>query len=439
MSKIHIAIIGGGCAGLSAAAALVDRGYHVTLFEASAQLGGRARTVLVESNSLMHLLDNGQHILLGAYRETLALLRKVSVDENLAFMRLPLHINMQAASAKSVFLLKSAHFLPAPFNMLVGLLTCNGLSFSERIAAIKLILHVKSTHYKITSDISLEQYLVDHKQTSRLIEMLWEPLCLAALNTPVAIASTRVFLNILKDSFSGSKKNCDFLLPRLDLSKIIANPLSQYIQSKGGEISLNKRIRSLQLEGDGFSLETRDGKAFFSHVIVAVSPTRVDKLIESLPRLQAALRQTQTYGYQPIYTIYLQYPPETKLPSVMSGLSGSLGQWVFDRGQLCNQKGLIAVVVSATGVHQQLSQDELAWKVAKELSQAFSQLSKPLWHKVIAEKRATFSCTPNLARPTNKTVQPNLFLAGDYTFADYPATIEGAVRSGIVCANLISL
>ncbi|NOT64988.1 MAG: FAD-dependent oxidoreductase [Methylotenera sp.] len=437
MSKPHIAIIGGGCAGLSAAATLVERGYQVTLFEASAQLGGRARTVLVENNSLMHLLDNGQHILLGAYRETLALLRKAGVDENLAFMRLPLHINMQAAPTKSVFSLKAAQSLPAPLNMLVGLLTCKGLSFSERLAAIKLMAHLKNTDYKLANDTALEQYLIEKKQTKKLMQMLWEPLCLAALNTPMTIASTQIFLNVLKDSFSGSKQNSDFLLPKLDLSRIIATPLAQYIQSKGGEIKLNRRVRNLQTEGDGFSLETKDGKAFFSHVIIAVPPARLDTLAEALPKMQIALKQTQTYGYQPIYTVYLQYPPETKLPSVISGLAGSLGQWIFDRGQLCGQKGLIAVVVSATGAHQLLSHDELALTIAKELSQIYAQLAKPLWHKVIAEKRATFSCTPNLARPTNKTTQPNLFLAGDYTYADYPATIEGAARSGIACADLV--
>lgn len=437
MSKPHIAIIGGGCAGLSAAATLVERGYQVTLFEASAQLGGRARTVLVENNSLMHLLDNGQHILLGAYRETLALLRKAGVDENLAFMRLPLHINMQAAPTKSVFSLKAAQSLPAPLNMLVGLLTCKGLSFSERLAAIKLMAHLKNTDYKLANDTALEQYLIEKKQTKKLMQMLWEPLCLAALNTPMAIASTQIFLNVLKDSFSGSKQNTDFLLPKLDLSQIIATPLAQYIASKGGEIKLNRRVRNLQAESDGFSLETKDGTTFFSHVIIAVPPARLDTLVEALPKMQIALKQTQTYGYQPIYTVYLQYPPETKLPSVISGLAGSLGQWIFDRGQLCGQKGLIAVVVSATGAHQLLSHDELALTIAKELSQIYAQLAKPLWHKVIAEKRATFSCTPNLARPTNKTTQPNLFLAGDYTYADYPATIEGAARSGIACADLV--
>jgi len=443
ISNTHIAIIGGGCAGLSAAVALVDRGFHVTIFDSSSQLGGRARTVLVENNSLMHLLDNGQHILLGAYRETLTLLRKVGVDENQAFLRQPLKIKMQSSAAETIFSLKSAHYLPAPLDMLVGLITCKGLDFSERIAAIKLMVYLKKTHYKIANDKTLESFLIEQKQSHQLIKMLWEPLCLAALNTPVARASTCIFLNVIKDSFSGStftsrKKSSDFLLPSLDLSKIIAYPLSQYILSKGGEIKLNRRIRSLAIHDDGFCLESRDGQSLFSHVIIAVPPARLDKLIGSIPKLKNVLLKTQSYGYQPIYTIFLQYPPQTTLPDVMSGLSNTLGQWVFDRGRLCNQNGLFAVIVSASGPHQLLSHDELALTIAKELNQAFPNIPKPLWHKVIAEKRATFSCTPDLARPTNKTLQPKLYIAGDYTYADYPATIEGAVRSGIACANLIS-
>jgi squalene-associated FAD-dependent desaturase len=443
ISKTQVAIIGGGCAGLSAAAALIERGFQVTVFEASSQLGGRARTVLVENNSLMHLLDNGQHILLGAYRETLALLRKVGVDEEKMFMRVPLQINMHSPSTGPVFSLKSANYLPSPLNILVGLIACKEVSISELIAAIKFMVHLKRTRFQIVGDKALEQYLVEHKQPAKLITMLWEPLCLAALNTPIAIASTQIFLNVLKDSFSNDslrtrKKNSDFLLPRLDLSKIIANPIAHYIQENGGEIKLNRRIRHLELESDGFSLTTRDGREFFSHVVIAAPAARLVKLIESIPKLQNVYKQMQSYGYQPIYTIYLQYPPDLKLPSVMTGLTGTLGQWVFDRGQLCNQKGLLAIIVSATGTHQLLSQDALALEVAKEIHQTFPDIPKPLWHKVIAEKRATFSCGPNLARPTNKTLQPRLYLAGDYTYADYPATIEGAIRSGIACANLIA-
>lgn len=433
----HVAVIGGGCAGLSAAVALVEQGVQVTIFEASSQLGGRARTVAVENNSLMHLLDNGQHILLGAYHETLALLKKVGVKEHEALLRLPLQINMQTTFANSAFLLKSASYLPAPLNLLVGLILSKGLSFKERIAAIKLMYKLKSTQYQLTKDMPLAQFLLHEDQSDQLVTMLWEPLCLAALNTPVDIASTRIFLNVLKDSFSGNKNNSDMLLPRHDLSQIISHPVANYIRSQDSTIKLNRRVRSLTEVPGGFNLETRDGPHFFSHVIVAVSPARVEKLIGALPKLKRVLEQTQAYAFQPIYTIYLQYPQDIQLPTVISGLTGMTGQWVFDRGQLCGQKGLIAVIVSAEGVHQKMSQDELALTVAKELHHAYPVLLKPLWHKVIAEKRATFSCTTHLARPTNKTVQPGLFLAGDYTYADYPSTIEGAVRSGIKCAKLI--
>jgi uncharacterized protein with NAD-binding domain and iron-sulfur cluster len=229
----------------------------------------------------------------------------------------------------------------------------------------------------------------------------------------------------------------------------MAYPLSRYTRSKGGVIRLNKCIRSLTAVTDtvgkeGFNLETRNEKYFFSHVVLAVSPARIDLFLATLPKLHRTLEQMQTYTYQPIYTVYLQYPTETELPNVMIGLTKTsekskvIAQWVFDRGQLCGQKGLMAVIISAEGKHQKLTHDELALKIARELSHAFPDLPKPLWHKVIAEKRATFSCVSNLARPTNKTAQPHLYLAGDYTYADYPATIESAVRSGIACANLIT-
>ena len=433
----QVAVIGGGCAGLSAAATLVEQGVQVTIFEASSQLGGRARTVAVENNSLMHLLDNGQHILLGAYHETLALLKKVGVNEKEAVLRLPLQINMQTIFGNSAFLFKSASFLPAPLNLLVGLLFSKGIRFNERLAAIKLMYKLKSTQYQLTKDIPLAQFLLLNNQSEQVTAMLWEPLCLAALNTPVEIASTRIFMNVLKDSFSGNKKNSDLLLPRQDLSQIISHPVANYIRAHGSTIKLNRRVRSLMETSGGFNVETKDGLQFFSHVIVAVSPARVEKLVGGLPKLKRVMEQTQAYAFQPIYTIYLQYPLDVQLPHVISGLSGMTGQWVFDRGQLCDQKGLIAVIISAEGMHQKMGQDDLALKVAMEMHHAYPLLPKPLWHKVIAEKRATFSCTTYIARPTNKTAQANLYLAGDYTYADYPATIEGAIRSGIKCAKLI--
>jgi squalene-associated FAD-dependent desaturase len=460
-SRAAVAIIGGGCAGLSTALALVERGFAVTLFEAAPQLGGRARSVGIDTHGTAQLVDNGQHMLLGAYHETLALLRKVGVDEQQGFLRLPLQINMQSTQARSVFNLKSAHYLPAPLNMLIAVLGCKGISFKQRVAAVKFMLRLKKTAYLINHDQPLAQFLQAQQQTKQLIHMLWEPLCLAALNTPIAIASTRIFLNILRDTLHGSKSASDFLLPKLDLSQLMAQPLAQYIQARGGEIRLKQQIRKLTaVTGNngqaGFSLDTVAGQYFFSQVVIATAPEAAGKLLQALPLLKPLQTQIQAYRYQPIYTIYLQYDAGTKLPSVMTGLANMPGlsdmtglgnmtelsnmtsQWLFDRGQLCAQDGLMAVVVSACGPHQQLSQDELAHKVAHELSLAFPQLIKPLWHKVIAEKRATFSCEPDLVRPAQRTEQPGLFLAGDYCYADYPATIEGAIRSGIACAALLT-
>lgn len=437
MHKSHVAIIGGGCAGLSAAATLVERGYQVTIFESAMQLGGRARSVAVETNGLLQILDNGQHILLGAYTETLRLLKTAGVNEKQVFLRLPLQIKMQTESENTAFKFKACGLLPAPFNLLFGLLFCKGLSLSERMHAVKLMRYLRNNNYQIALDKPLILFLINHLQSKRLIQYLWEPLCLAALNTPLEKASTRIFLNVLRDTFSGNKHNSDFLLPRLDLSQILAEPLANYIQSRGGTIKFNQRIRHITQNEQGFTLEAHNGKYDFSHVIIATSPVRVAKLISKLPKLNHVIAQTDSYEYQPIYTIYLQYPSQTRLPAAIHGLSNSTSQWVFDRGILCGQHNLIAVIVSAEGRHQKLSQDQLAFEVAKELNRAFPNLRKPLWHKVIAEKRATFSCVPKLERPTNRSPVPNLYLAGDYTYADYPATIEGAVRSGIYCANLI--
>jgi hydroxysqualene dehydroxylase len=168
-----------------------------------------------------------------------------------------------------------------------------------------------------------------------------------------------------------------------------------------------------------------------------MSAVRLGNVIADLPKLTHVAEQTGSYTYQPIYTIYLQYSSDTKLPKPMLGLTGTLSQYVFDRGILCKQLGLMAVIISAEGAHQLLTQDALALRVAQELRDAFPQLQKPLWHKVIAEKRATFSCNVNLPRPAHLTSYNGLYLAGDYTYADYPATIEGAVRSGVACADLV--
>ena len=431
----HVAIIGSGMAGMAAATRLASRGIAVTLFEAASHLGGRARSVAIEHNSQVIQLDNGQHIGLGAYLETLKLLENIGVSEQEAFLRVPLQLETRLGRT-TAFNLKTAHYLPAPINQLIGFLTCTGLSWHERIAVIRFMLRLKKANYQLTNDVTLAEFLQQNQQSSNVIALLWEPLCLAALNTPIKLASSKIFLNVLKDTFK-SKHNSDFLLPKLDLSQLFSQPILRFINENQGKVLINQRVKSIVPTSNGYSIATKQNVIEASHVIIAISPLRLRNVIADLPKLDFIAEQTDSFEYQPIVTIYLQYAHNATLPKPMLGLAGGLSQWVFDRGILCHQHGLMAVIISASGHHQQYTQDALALKVAQELRDAFPHLTKPLWHKVIAEKRATFSCNMNLPRPAHVTPYARLYLAGDYTYADYPATIEGAVRSGFACADLV--
>jgi hypothetical protein len=169
-------------------------------------------------------------------------------------------------------------------------------------------------------------------------------------------------------------------------------------------------------------------KEDFPKIIVAVGPHQLKTL---LPGLAPA------YSYQPIYTCYLQYQEEVKLAFPMLGLAQGLVQWVFDRGALTGEKGLLAAVISAQGDHQQMTQDELAATCHRELSRDNLVSEKPLWTRVIAEKRATATCSPGMKRPDTRTRFPGIFLAGDYTDPEYPPTLEAAVRSGVRAAKMV--
>lgn len=437
----HVVVIGGGMAGMAAAVSLVERGFKVTLLEAAAHLGGRARSVAIEHNSQVTQLDNGQHIALGAYRETLKLLTIIGMSEKVAFLRLPLNLELRKAR-QIAFKCAPPTFLPSPINQLVGFMFCQGLQLGERMAAIQFMIRLKRSHYQLAIDLPLADFLLQNQQPNNAVTFLWEPLCLAALNTPIKIASTRIFLNVLRDTFSGDKSNSDLLLPRLDLSQLFSQPLLRYLSGKKTSVHLNKRVKSITPTTNGYKISTKEDASKTeqfeaSHVIIAISPVRLDNVIADLPKLSHIAAQTDSYDYQPIITVYLQYARDATLPKPMLGLTGGISQWVFDRGILCKQPGLMAVIISAEGKHQKLTQDALALRVAQELRDAFPHLAKPLWHKVISEKRATFSCNVNLPRPAHVTPYSRLYLAGDYTYADYPATIEGAVRSGIACADLV--
>ena len=426
--SLTLAIIGGGYAGMAAAATLAANNIPVTVFESAQQLGGRARGVIYNDTQL----DNGQHILLGCYHHTLNLIKLVGGNIDTDFQRLPLQLTLH-----NRFELKAPR-LPAPLHLLVGFIQAKGLSYTARFHAARFMLSMRMIKFKLPQDITALELLKSYKQDADLIRLLWEPICISALNTPVHKASAQVLLNVLRDSLNGSRADSDMLLPRVDFSALFPDRAAEYVQARGGKIMLSCSVESIIPHDDEIELITSQGSHRFDKVICAASPSSTVRLFSPLPAMHKIAQQIEAIPYQPIYTVYLQYPASVRLPHPMLGFDNCVSQWLFDRGQIAAQHGLLAVVISAEGVHQNLTQEQLVQKVKQELQTQLGVSEAVLWHKVIAEKRATFSCEVNLPRPPCTTPIKNLMLAGDFTSGEYPATLEGAVMSGIRCAKTIA-
>ena len=423
---VNVAIIGAGWAGLAAAASLAQARIPVPVFEAARRLGGRARSVEIDGVEL----DNGQHMLIGAYRETLRLMRAVGADPDQLLLRQPLTIE-----SPGKFRLRAPR-LPAPLHLAAALLTARGLAWGERIAAMRFMTAMRRNAYRIAADMPLAELLARHRQGGALARYLWEPLCVSALNTPAASASAQVFLNLFRDALDSARANSDMLIPRADLGQLFPQPAAAFVCANGGSVRLGTPVRTLDKSVDGFLLDDRPER--YSHAILAVGPHQLDALLDRFPALAPTRQSVAELAYEPIYTCYLQYPQQVSMPQPMTGFDGGSVQWIFDRGRLNGISGLLAAVISARGAHQNSSQDALASAIHRELAAFLPGLPPPLWSRVIAEKRATFSCRPGISRPENKTAVPNLYLAGDYTASDYPATLESAVRSGVLAARLVS-
>jgi squalene-associated FAD-dependent desaturase len=420
----RVAVIGAGWAGLAAAVTLAERGVPVTVFEASRSLGGRARRVSIDGVDL----DNGQHVLIGAYRETLRLMRLVGADPDELLIRLPLELRYA-----DDFHLRAPR-LPYPLNLLGALLGAKGLGLAQAFSALHFMASLKLGGFRVDPDRTVAQLLDEHGQSGALRTLLWEPLCVSALNTPVADASARVFVQVLRDSLTGSRAASDLLIARTDLGRIFPEPAAEYVKARGGAIELGVLVRRIAHVPGGFRLDDREA---FSAVVVACGPHQAGPLLVQLPELADALSRINAFGYEPIVTCYLQYPESVSLPSPMLGFNGGVLQWVFDRGRLGGPKGMLAAVISASGRHEELSKEALVSRIEAELRAGLGALPAPRWSQVITEKRATISCRPALERPEGTTAVRGLLLAGDYVASEYPGTLEAAVRSGIDAARTL--
>ena len=402
------AVIGAGWAGLAAAVELTRAGCPVTLYEAGRHAGGRARSVELDGQTL----DNGQHILLGAYRATLALMRHIGLEPEAHFTRQPLTV-----ADNSGFRLQLPRW-PAPLNLAWGLVSSPTVSLKEKLATALWMQKLKWRGFRLETEMSVADWLDQSGQQGVLRQHLWEPLCLAALNTPAPRASATLFANVLRDSLgSPRREDTDLLLPRADLGQLLPEPATRWLAAQGTELRFSQRIKQLTPESAGVRVDGR----LHAGAIVAVGPQHAPALWPWA---------VWPDSFEPIATVYLRYPPHTHLPFPLMALHGGIGQWVVDRGN-----GLLAAVQSGHGDWEVLADHELVQTLHSEISPLLPGHPHTQWHGIIREKRATFSCRPGLPRPEAATDHPLVWLAGDACWADYPATLEGAVRSGTFAAR----
>jgi hydroxysqualene dehydroxylase len=411
-----VAVIGGGWAGLAAAVEATRRGHAVTLFEMGPQLGGRSRGVDVARTTL----DNGQHILIGAYTQTLALMQTVGVDPQHSLLRTPLRITYPEGS---------------------GLQLEAG---SPALAFARAVLRLRAWHWRdrlalltTASGWALRRFRCDPALTvSQLCQRLppavrqelIDPLCVAALNTASSDASAAVFLRVLKDALFSGPGSADLLLPRMSLSELLPLPTARWLESAGARIVLSRRVNRLAAQGECWCV---DDEAF-DHVVLASTAIEAARLAQDIAPAWARL--ASGLHYEPIVTVYLR-SAGASLPEPMLALRADAdapAQFVFDRGQLGGPAGLLAFVISGAQAWVDAGQ---AATLQATLAQAHAVLGafirgplEPV--QVLAEKRATFRCTPGLQR-SPMWIATGLHAAGDHVVGPYPATLEGAVRSGI--------
>jgi len=440
-SAKDVTIVGGGFAGLAAALRLLRAGLKLRIVEKRAFFGGRAYSF--KDTKTGETVDNGQHLLMGCYHETLEFLRELGTLDRLEIEdRLAVSF---AEGPRGRFDLRCPR-LPAPFHLAWGLLKYRGLGWRDKkgMAALMRFSKRAAGNGKDLDEISVSELFRRTGQSEAAIRKFWEPFGLATLNESLDLASADLFVEVLRRALLSKKSDSDIALAKVGLSELYATPAQNLFQEKGVVIDFNTQIESIAREAAGFRLATNTGKSWHSdRVILAVPPNALGKILEASGGEFAGLVPgLERFASAPIVSINLWFE-NFRPPRRMTGLVDSPVHWLFDKSRIHRGESSkhLTLVVSAAHALAMESKENLIGLAVAELGRFFPELEgqRPIHSQIVKEQQATFSARRGLARfrPDERTRIPGLYLAGDWTNTRLPATIESAVLSGHKAAGAI--
>ncbi|WP_038050938.1 hydroxysqualene dehydroxylase HpnE [Thioalkalivibrio sp. ALJ1] len=438
-SAAPVVIVGAGWAGLTAALTLARAGRSVHLIEAGETPGGRARSLTLHGTEL----DNGQHILVGACQETLAQIRGVGLDPDTCFHAVPFGLRMFSSTGASgtpaLVLEPNSPRLPALATALYRALSDTALS--TRLWA--LIGASGMLHRPLRQDRPVLEWLRGWHQPDTLIKSLWDPLCLAIMNTPTREASARIFQNVLRLALNHGPKNAQLLIPARPLGELFPEPALHELRERGARVDLGRRITGLEHKPGcatgAFQLRDRRGETLpAAGVILATSPVATAKLLPRHSAWDTTHQGLAAMGACSICTVYLRYAQPLRGRPPLQGLLDQHGQWLIPR-HVAGAPHWLAVVISAADDLEPLTAVERWRTVSRSLAATFPELGPPETGLTVCERRATINARTELdpQRPPPQTPWPGCFLAGDYLTHSLPSTLEAAVQSGLESAHLL--